>query len=200
MEADHAVQRDPQHAVRFMPGNAPGACSDQATPPTALTEVAAPLATADAVAVEPLPDPFTRRAPLDPFFINQPSAMAIRSRNPGRHRHTAARDSAHRRVAFRPRMARDRPISKWLTRCTSRQSRVAPQSSTRCVSTRRSANRSQPRLPRPAARKSRLKRRRGPRSSPKPGRVACVERHGRHPTGHGVWPSVIQAAGGSPFT
>lgn len=56
------------------------ACSDRETAPLAVAEadVAQP-ATADVAALELLPEPFTVRAPIDPFFINQPSEMMIRS-------------------------------------------------------------------------------------------------------------------------
>jgi quercetin dioxygenase-like cupin family protein len=54
-------------------------CTDQATP-TALSEAnMAPVATAAVVSTRLLPEPFTVRAPLDAFFINQPSEMIIRS-------------------------------------------------------------------------------------------------------------------------
>lgn len=56
------------------------ACADQAASPTALTQAdVAQQATADVVPLQLLPEPFTVRAPLDPYFINQPSEMMIRS-------------------------------------------------------------------------------------------------------------------------
>jgi hypothetical protein len=57
-------------------GAAVAACKDKVTSPA----LQAPQeASAAVVANQLLPDPFTVRAPLDPFFINQPSDMMIRA-------------------------------------------------------------------------------------------------------------------------
>ncbi|HEX6307153.1 MAG TPA: cupin domain-containing protein [Longimicrobiales bacterium] len=56
------------------------ACTDQAGAPTAPNDVEMPQrASAGVASLQHLPDPFTIRAPLDAFFINQPSEMMIRS-------------------------------------------------------------------------------------------------------------------------
>ena len=62
------------------------ACGDQAVPPTAVhnVEPAKPArvgvpATAAAALNEALPEPFTVRAPIDPYFINQAPDLMLRS-------------------------------------------------------------------------------------------------------------------------
>lgn len=57
-------------------GTLAAACKDKVTSPAGL---AAPETPAAAVVGQVLPDPFTVRGPLDPFFINQPSEMMIRA-------------------------------------------------------------------------------------------------------------------------
>ena len=52
------------------------ACKDKVTSPATLAAAETPAA---AVASQILPDPFTVRAPLDPFFINQPSELMMRA-------------------------------------------------------------------------------------------------------------------------
>jgi quercetin dioxygenase-like cupin family protein len=51
-------------------------CKDKVTSPAMLAAQDAPAA---AVANQILPDPFTVRGPLDPFFINQPSELMMRA-------------------------------------------------------------------------------------------------------------------------
>ena len=67
-------------------------CSDQQAAPTEAE--AARQATADVVQLQALPEAFTVRAPLDPYFINQPSEMMIRS--------TARTDFAIQRLVTPP--------------------------------------------------------------------------------------------------
>jgi len=55
------------------------ACKDKVTSPAMQGAQGAQEASADIVASQILPEPFTVRAPLDPFFINQPSEMMIRA-------------------------------------------------------------------------------------------------------------------------
>src|SRR5688500_14757219 len=52
------------------------ACKDKVTSPAAQ---GAQVAAAGLVAGQVLPEPFTARAALDPFFINQPSEMMLRA-------------------------------------------------------------------------------------------------------------------------
>ena len=55
------------------------ACKDKVTSPAMQGAQGMQEASADIVASQILPEPFTARAPLDPFFINQPSEMMIRA-------------------------------------------------------------------------------------------------------------------------
>lgn len=54
------------------------ACSDQATPPAAPERAATPQAASLATAVA-LPEPFTARGRIDPYFINQMPELMLRS-------------------------------------------------------------------------------------------------------------------------
>lgn len=56
-------------------------CGDQPVPPTAVhdAEMANAPTTATAALTAPLPEAFTVRAPLDPFFINQAPDLMLRS-------------------------------------------------------------------------------------------------------------------------
>ena len=67
------------------------ACKDKVTSPAVQ---AAQEASTDVVANQILPEAFTVRAPLDPFFINQPSDMMIRA--------TERRDLAIQRLVTPP--------------------------------------------------------------------------------------------------
>ena len=67
------------------------ACKDKVTSPAAREAQAAP---ANLVAGQLLPEPFTARAALDPFFINQPSEMMLRA--------TERRDFAIQRLVTAP--------------------------------------------------------------------------------------------------
>ena len=67
------------------------ACKDKVTSPALQ---AAQGSSAEIVASQVLPEPFTARAPLDPFFINQPSEMMLRA--------TERRDFAIQRLVTAP--------------------------------------------------------------------------------------------------
>ncbi len=67
------------------------ACKDKVTSPPAQGSQSA---SADLVAIQVLPEPFTARAALDPFFINQPSEMMLRA--------TERRDFAIQRLVTAP--------------------------------------------------------------------------------------------------
>ena len=54
------------------------ACNDQTTPPAAPQREASPQAASLVTAVD-LPEPFTARAPIDPYFINQAPELMLRS-------------------------------------------------------------------------------------------------------------------------
>jgi quercetin dioxygenase-like cupin family protein len=69
------------------------ACNDRDTTPTGITQTEA-IGGARIAAVVTLPEPFTARAPLDPFFFNQPSEVMMRAE--------ARRDFAIQRLVTSP--------------------------------------------------------------------------------------------------
>jgi len=70
------------------------ACKDKVTSPAMQGAQGAQEASADIVASQILPEPFTVRAPLDPFFINQPSEVMMRA--------SEQRDFAIQRLVTQP--------------------------------------------------------------------------------------------------
>ena len=70
------------------------ACKDKVTSPAVREAQGAQDASAALVVSQVLPEPFTVRAPLDPFFINQPSELMMRAND--------RRDFAIQRLVTQP--------------------------------------------------------------------------------------------------